>query len=123
MCMLSKQCRLKLLMYSTKNVTCGITHISIYYFTHLGLFALQISSYCVQNTLFVDKQQQNGDSTTSSYDQKLKMSKVSLTTLQAVIMYKILNMHNWLFELVTWQMISGMDKVGNNCRNTSDDGG
>ena len=37
--------------------------------------------YCVQNTLFVDKQQQNGDSTTSSYDQKLKMSKVSLTTL------------------------------------------
>ena len=59
-------------------------HIYIYYFTHLGLFALQISSYCVQNTLFVDKQQQNGDSTTSSYDQKLKMSKVSLTTLQAV---------------------------------------
>ena len=60
-------------------------HISIYYFTHLGLFALQISSYCVKNTLFVDKQQQNGDSTTSSYDKKLKMSKVSLTTLQAVI--------------------------------------
>ena len=82
--MLSKQYRLKLLMYSTKNVTCGIMHISIYYFTHLGLFALQISSYCVQNTLFVDKQQQNGDSSASSYDQKLKMSKVSLTTLQAV---------------------------------------
>ena len=39
------------------------------------------------------------------------------------IMYKILNMYNWLFEIVTWQMISGMDKVGNNCHNTSDDGG
>ena len=85
MCMLSKQYRLKLLMYSTKNVTFRIMHIYIYYFTHLVLFALQISSYCVQNTLFVDKQQQNCDSTTSSYYQKLKMSKVSLTTLQAVI--------------------------------------
>ena len=85
MCMLGKQYRLKLLMYSTKNVTCGIMHISIYYFTHLELFSLQISSYCVQNTLFVDKQQQNGDSTTSSYDQKLKMSKVSLITLQALL--------------------------------------
>ena len=60
-------------------------YIHLYYFTHLGLFELQISSYCVKNTLFVDKQQQNGHSTTSSYDQKLKMSKVSLTTLQAVI--------------------------------------
>ena len=67
-------------------------HIYIYYFTHLGLFALQISSYCVQNTLFVYKQQQNGDSTTSSYDQKLKMSKVSLTTLQAVV---------WLYDTMT----------------------
>ena len=66
MCMLSKQYRLKLLVYSTKNVTCGIMHISIYYFTH--------------------KQYQKCDSTTSSYDQKLKMSTVSLTTLQAVIM-------------------------------------
>ena len=54
MCMLCKQYRLKLLMYSTKNVTCGIMHISIYYFTHLGLFALQISSYCVQNTLLTN---------------------------------------------------------------------
>ena len=80
-------------MYSTKNVTCVIMHISIYYFTHLGLFALQISNrYCVQNTLFVDKQQQNGDSTASSYDQKLKMSKVSLTTsLQAVVVRPLLN--------------------------------
>ena len=60
---------------------------------HVGLciflytILLTISSYYVQNTLFVDKQQQNGDSTTSSYDQKLKMSKISLTTLQAVLVY------------------------------------
>ena len=76
--MLSKQYRLKLLMYSTKK--CYMWDYAYLYilFYSLGIVcAANIQLLCQ----YVDKQQQNGDSTTSSYDQK---PKVSLTTLQAV---------------------------------------